>query len=88
MITRWHIVTSEMICTRTSSHSLVNAAVNELYIEEQDYEALKASIDEFQNIDAIALAQQLEKSDLLEFRRIAAHLYKQNKRYKYVFKIT
>jgi clathrin heavy chain len=61
--------------------SAVNEALNELYIIEEDHEALKASFDEHDNLDQIALAQKLEKHELLEFRRIAAYIYKKNKRY-------
>ncbi len=60
----------------------VNEALNGLLINEEDYNALKASIDAFDNFDNITLAQQLEKHDLIEFRRIAAYLYKGNKRWK------
>ncbi|ORY97188.1 hypothetical protein BCR43DRAFT_489386 [Syncephalastrum racemosum] len=60
----------------------VNSALNELYIEEEDYEALRQSIDAHDNVDALDLAQRLEKHELLEFRRIAAHLYKKNKRWR------
>lgn len=61
--------------------SAVNEALNELYIEEEDYEALRASVDEFDNFEQLALAQKVEKHELLEFRRISAHLFKKNKRY-------
>ena len=54
----------------------VNEALNLLYIEDEDYEALRASIDHFNNYDPIALALSVEKHELLEFRRIAAYLYK------------
>ncbi len=60
----------------------VNEALNGLLINEEDYNALKASIDAFDNFDNISLAQALEKHDLIEFRRIAAYLYKGNKRWK------
>merc|ERR1740138_1606314 len=50
--------------------SAVNEAVNELYI------------DDYDNFDQIALAQKIEKHELLEFRRIAAYLYKKNKRWQ------
>ena len=62
--------------------SAVNEAVNELYIEEEDYESLHQSIDDYDNFDQIALAQKIEKHELLEFRRIAAYLYKKNKRWQ------
>ncbi|GMH83342.1 hypothetical protein TrST_g4351 [Triparma strigata] len=59
----------------------VNEAVNEILTEDEDYEALRTSIDEYDNFDQIALAQKLEKHELLEFRRIAAYVYKKNKRW-------
>ena len=61
--------------------SAVNEALNEIYIAEEDYESLRTSIDDFDNLDQILLAQKVEKHELLEFRRIAAYIYKKNKRY-------
>jgi clathrin heavy chain len=54
----------------------VNDAYNDLLIEEEDYKTLRDSIDSFDNFNNIGLAQRLEKHELLEFRRLAAHLYK------------
>jgi len=59
----------------------VNEALNELYLEEEDYEALRKSIDSFDAFDPIALASLLETHQLLEFRRISAYLYKKNGRW-------
>lgn len=59
----------------------VNEALNELYIDEEDYQSLRTSIDDYDNFDQIYLAQKTEKHELLEFRRIAAYLYNRNKRY-------
>ncbi|KAG8521949.1 Clathrin heavy chain 2, partial [Galemys pyrenaicus] len=59
----------------------VNEALNHLLTEEEDYQGLRASIDAYNNFDSIALAQRLEKHQLIEFRRIAAYLYKGNKRW-------
>ena len=61
--------------------SVVNEAINELMIIEEDFEGLRVSIDDHDNFDQIFLAQKVEKHELLEFRRIAAYLYKKNKRY-------
>ncbi len=61
--------------------TVVNEALNELYIAEEDTESLRASVDEYDNFDQLALAQKAEKHELLEFRRIAAHVYRRNKRY-------
>ncbi len=62
--------------------SVVNEAINELAIQEEDYEGLRSSIDDYDNFDQILLAQKVEKHELLEFRRIAAYIYKRNKRWQ------
>ena len=59
----------------------INEALNELYIEEEDYESLRCSIDDYKNFEQLVLAQKVEKHELLEFRRISAYLFKKNKRY-------
>lgn len=56
----------------------VNDAYNALLIEEEDYKTLRDSIDSFDNFNNVSLAKRLEKHELLEFRRLAAHLYKVN----------
>lgn len=63
------------------NNKAVNEALNGLLIDEEDYNALKTSIDAFDNFDNIGLAQRLEKHELIEFRRIAAYLYKGNNRW-------
>jgi len=63
------------------NNKAVNEALNGLLIDEEDFNALKTSIDAFDNFDNIGLAQALEKHELIEFRRIAAYLYKGNNRW-------
>jgi len=60
----------------------VNEALNELYVDGEQYEELRASINDFSNFDQIQLAQSLEKHELVEMRRISALVYKKNKRFK------
>jgi len=60
----------------------VNEAINELFVEGEQHEELRQSIEDFDNFDQITLAQRLEKHELVEMRRIAALVYKKNKRYK------
>ncbi|VDN52328.1 unnamed protein product [Dracunculus medinensis] len=67
---------------QTQNNKSVNEALNQVLIEEEDYASLRASIDAYDNFDNIALAQQLEKHELIEFRRISAYLYKGNNRWK------
>ncbi|GAB6030090.1 hypothetical protein CHUAL_005769 [Chamberlinius hualienensis] len=64
------------------NNKAINEALNNLLIDEEDYQGLRTSIDAFDNFDTIALAQKLEKHELIEFRRIAAYLYKGNNRWK------
>ena len=64
------------------NNKAINDTLNELLIEEEDYQGLRTSIDAFDNFDNIALAQSLEKHQLIEFRRIGAYLYKGNNRWK------
>nr|CAG4635257.1 EOG090X0064 [Artemia franciscana] len=64
------------------NNKAINEALNGLLVEEEDYQGLRASIDAFDNFDTIALAQKLERHELIEFRRIAAYLYKGNNRWK------
>lgn len=59
----------------------VNEALNELLVEELDYQELRRSIELRQTFDQAALAQKLERHECLEFRRIAATVYAQNKRF-------
>jgi clathrin heavy chain len=60
----------------------VNEAVNGLYIKAENYKGLRESVDAYNNFDQISLAQQLERHDLMEMRRISAHIYKMNKRFE------
>jgi clathrin heavy chain len=59
----------------------VNEAINSLLIDDEDYHALRESIDGYQSFDQLALAHRCEGHELLEFRRIASHVYKLNGRF-------
>jgi clathrin heavy chain len=60
----------------------VNEALNEIYVDEEDADSLKASILEFASFDQLSLAKKIENHSLLEFRRISALVYRQNKKYQ------
>ncbi|XP_066499700.1 clathrin heavy chain 1 isoform X2 [Hoplias malabaricus] len=66
---------------QSHNNRAVNEALNSLLTEEEDFEGLRASIDAYDNFDSICLAQKLEKHELIEFRRIAAYLFKINQRW-------
>ena len=60
---------------------LVNEAVNELLVELEDYDSLRASVTSFNSFDQLSLAKQLERHHLLEMRRISAYVYRVNQKY-------
>eukprot|EP00033_Pygsuia_biforma_P002851 GCRY01003145.1.p1 GENE.GCRY01003145.1~~GCRY01003145.1.p1 ORF type:complete len:1173 (+),score=154.15 GCRY01003145.1:458-3520(+) len=67
---------------QNSNAKTVNETLNTIFIEEEDFNALASSVSSFDNFDHFKLCSQLENHELLEFRRIAATLYKQNKKWK------
>ncbi|KAJ1034690.1 hypothetical protein NDA13_000947 [Ustilago tritici] len=75
------LIRSYLMSVQAHNLEAVNDAYNDLLIEEEDFETLRSSIDGYDNFDALSLASRLEKHDLLEFRRLAAHLYKKNGRW-------
>lgn len=70
-----------LLNVQTQNKRAVNDAINDLLIEEEDYKQLRDSVDHFDNYEAVALAQRLEKHDLIFFRQIAANIYRKNKRW-------
>ncbi|KJP87226.1 hypothetical protein AK88_03143 [Plasmodium fragile] len=60
----------------------VNETLNEIYLQNDDYISLRNSIDEYDNFNQTNLINKLENHKLSEMRRIAALLYKKNKKYK------
>lgn len=64
------------------NNQAVNDALNSIYLEVEDYEALRHSISTYDSIDAISLAKQIEGSEHPEFRRISSLIYRKNKKFK------
>eukprot|EP01103_Thecamoeba_quadrilineata_P002480 TRINITY_DN12433_c0_g1_i1.p1 TRINITY_DN12433_c0_g1~~TRINITY_DN12433_c0_g1_i1.p1 ORF type:complete len:1676 (-),score=402.97 TRINITY_DN12433_c0_g1_i1:60-5087(-) len=60
----------------------VNESLNGLYLEEEDYDSLRRSVETYDAIDSIRLANTLKNHELIEFRRIAALLFKKNKKWE------
>eukprot|EP00978_Attheya_sp_CCMP212_P015550 scaffold40082_cov55-Attheya_sp.AAC.1 len=79
----WALQLGQPYMKSVQKHNLspVNEALNELYIEDEDYEALRKSIDGFANFNMMALASKLATHELLEFRRISAYVYRCNKKW-------
>ncbi|KAF9986069.1 hypothetical protein BGZ65_008891 [Modicella reniformis] len=76
------LIKGYLVSVQSINNLSVNSAYHDLLIEEEDYERLRISVDTNTNFDNIALANRLEDHELLEFRRIAAHLYKRNKKWR------
>jgi clathrin heavy chain len=53
-----------------------------IYLENEDFEALSDSIKSYDSFESLSLAGELETHKLLECRRIAALLYRKNKKYQ------
>ena len=62
----------------------VNEALNELMIDEEDFEGLRTSIEHYDNFDQLQMAAKLEDHELTEFRRIAGFIYKRNLKWRKV----
>lgn len=48
-----------MVAVQSANNAAVNEALNNLYIEEEDYERLRESIDMYDNFDQISMAQRV-----------------------------
>ena len=76
------LVKPYLVAVQPANLAAVNDAVNELAIEEEDFESLRTSIDTYDNCDQLSLAVSCEKHELIEFRRIRGHIYQRNKRWR------
>ncbi|KAJ3279720.1 hypothetical protein HK104_001220 [Borealophlyctis nickersoniae] len=72
------LVKPYLLAAQSANVRAVNTALHDLWIAAGDHTSLRASIDQFDNFDQIALAQSLEKNSHFEFRLISAELYKKN----------
>ncbi|EFJ17279.1 hypothetical protein SELMODRAFT_115182 [Selaginella moellendorffii] len=71
-----------LVSVQSHNLSAVNEALNALYVEEEEFDKLRESIEMYDTFDQISLAQQIEKHELLEFRRIAAFIYNKAGRWR------
>ncbi|KAF9962551.1 hypothetical protein BGZ72_003150 [Mortierella alpina] len=76
------LIKNYLVSVQSVNNLAVNTAYHDLLIEEEDFDRLRKSLDTYSNFDNIALAIRLEGHELLEFRRIAAHLFKRNKKWR------
>jgi clathrin heavy chain len=71
-----------LLNVQSQNKKIVNNAINDLLIEEEDYKTLRDSVENYDNYDNVELAQRLEKHELVFFRQIAANIYRKNKRWE------
>ncbi|KAF8451494.1 armadillo-type protein [Terfezia claveryi] len=71
-----------LLNVQSQNNKVVNQAINDLLIEEEDYKTLSDSVENYDNYDPVELAQRLEKHDLVFFRQIAANIYRKHKRWE------
>ncbi|TPX15538.1 uncharacterized protein E0L32_004236 [Thyridium curvatum] len=71
-----------LLNVQTQNKRVVNDAINDLLIEEEDYKTLRDSVENYDNYEPVDLASRLEKHDLVFFRQIAANIYRKNKRWE------
>lgn len=71
-----------LLSVQKSNLKEVNEALNQQFIEEEDFNALRSSIQTYDSFDKLALANLLELHEMLEFRRIAAFVYKKNLKWR------
>ncbi|RQM07300.1 hypothetical protein DH86_00000996 [Scytalidium sp. 3C] len=71
-----------LLNVQSQNKKIVNNAINDLLIEEEDYKTLRDSVENYDNYDPVELAQRLERHDLVFFRQIASNIYRKNKRWE------
>merc|ERR1712048_612404 len=76
------LVKPYLLSVQQSNLVAVNEAVNDLLIDEHDFEGLRNSIETYDNFDQLQLATRIEKHEIMEFRRIATYIYKKSLRWR------
>ena len=57
-------------------------------MESENFEELRKSIEQYDNFEPLNLARYTEKHELMEFRRIAAYLYRKTQKYEFSIEIS
>ncbi|KAK7199875.1 clathrin heavy chain [Novymonas esmeraldas] len=82
-----HVIRTYLETAQERNAKRVNEALNDLYIEEEDFKALRHSVETYNNFDSEELSSRLEKMELFEFRKIALLLHRKNKRYAHAITV-
>jgi len=76
------LITPFLKSVQSQNISAVNEALNEIYLENEDFESLRSSIEEYDSFESLELAHSLEKHELLECRRISSLLFRKGKKFQ------
>lgn len=82
-----YIVRTYLEAAQERNAKRVNEALNDLYVEEEDFNALRHSVETYNNFDSEELSARLEKTEMFEFRKIALLLHRKNKRYSHAITV-
>ena len=66
---------------QSANNQAVNEALNQIHLQNEDYEELRRSVTQYENFDSISLAKETERHENVEFRRISAYLYRKIGKY-------
>ncbi|CCK68510.1 clathrin heavy chain KNAG_0B00620 [Huiozyma naganishii CBS 8797] len=75
------LIKAFLINVLPKNNSVVNQAYHDIMVEEEDYKSLEDAINSYDKFDQLALAARLETHSLIFFRKIAALLYRRNKKW-------
>lgn len=81
------LIRSYLETAQERNNKKVNEALNAMYIEEENFKALRHSVDTYNNFDAEELSRKLETMESVEFRNIALALHRRNKRYSHAIEV-
>lgn len=59
-----------LLNVQPQNNKIVNNAINDLLIEEEDYKTLRDSVENYDNYDPIELAQRLEQHEWVSMMRL------------------
>lgn len=81
------VIRSYLETAQEKNNKKVNETLNAMYVEEENFVALRHSVETYNNFDAEELSRKLETMERVEFRNIALALHRRNKRYSHAIEV-
>lgn len=82
-----HVIRPYLETVQERNIKKVNECLNAMFVEEENFAALRKSVDSHNNFDSVELSAKLEKMELFEFRKIALMLHRRNKRFTHAIEV-